>query len=334
MCFRVCTALLLFLSACASAPVSPSMTRSSAFAPTPASHARIQFVSARTDSRRSPIGKADLERARALLFQARNDLEPHQWKALAGKLTSAERAFERFSQATRASGQTAQVVRGMEGLSQVDRAKTWVKDLSRVGPLLVFLVLLYPSSTAGPEIDRRPEWVDAQGEYEARLRDVAEESRRLMEDLVPQDAEEVVAAVTAPTPGWKKTDPATGKPYTSVEEYDRVPRHAEQTCKNSRLDELEAAKKLLMKSVPPYDPKAPRSKNVEKLDKVPCSRIRLRRDAMKRVLEKRWEIEKECFGGKPDPGHDTTMTELEQGIAKTEKLETRNCAPGHPMAEL
>ncbi|WP_143177264.1 hypothetical protein [Cystobacter ferrugineus] len=117
-----------------------------------------------------------------------------------------------------------------------------------------------------------------------------------------------------------------------MEEYDRVPRHAEQTCKNSRLDELEAEKKLLMKSVPPYDPKAPRSKNVEKLDKVPCSRIRLRREAMKRVLEKRWEIEKECFGGKPDPGHDTTMTELEQGIRKTEKLEKRNCAPSHPMA--
>lgn len=233
-------------------------------------------------------------------------------------------------------------MRRVEGISQVYRARTWAGGLSQTGPLLVFLLLLYPSSTAHPEMNHRPEWVDAQAEYEARLREVAEESRRLMADLVPRAAEEVVpdfdsdliAAVTTPTPWWKKTDPATGKPYTRVEEYDRVPRHAEQTCTNSRLDELEAEKKRLMKSVPPYDPKAPGSKNVEKLDKVPCSRIRLRREAMQRVLEKRWEIEKECFGGKPDLGHGTTMTELEQGIAKTEKLEKRNWAPGHPMAEL
>jgi hypothetical protein len=342
MLFRVCFALLLWVSACASVPAPPEMSRSSAFVPTPSPNPRIQFVSARTDSQQPPIGKADLEQARALLFQAHNDLKPRQWEALNGKLTAAERAFERFAQATKASGQAAEVMRGTERLAQVGRAKAWVEVLPRVGPLLVFLVLLYPSSTAGPEVDRRPEWVDAQGEYEARLRELAEESRWLMEERVPQDAEEAVpdfdsdlfAAVTVPTPWWKKPNPATGKPYTSVEEYDRIPRHAEQTCKNSRLDELEAEKKLFIKSVPPYDPKAPRSKNVEKLDKVPCSRIRLRREAMKRVLEKRWEIEKECFGGKPDPGHDTTMTELEQGIAKTEKLEKRNCAPGHPMAEL
>ncbi len=181
--------------------------------------------------------KADMEQARALLFQARNDLEPRQWEALAGKLTVAERAFERFSQATKASGQAAEVVRGAEGLSQAGRSMTWGEVLPRVGPLLVFLVLLYPSSTAGPEIDRRPEWVDAQGEYEARLRELAEESRRLMEERVPQDVEEavpdfdsdLVAAVTAPTPWWKKPNPATGKPYSSVEEYDRSPRHAEQT---------------------------------------------------------------------------------------------------------
>ncbi|OJH33790.1 hypothetical protein [Cystobacter ferrugineus] len=186
----------------------------SAFAPTPPSHPRIQFVSARTDSRQPPIGKADLEQARALLFQARNDLEPRQWEALKGKLTAAERAFERFSQATKASGQAAEVVRGTERLGQVGRAKTWVEVLPRVGPLLVFLVLLYPSSTAGPQIDRRPDWVDAQGEYEAHLRELAEESRRLMEERVPQDAEEgvpdfdsdLVAAATAPTP-WCRLDP-------------------------------------------------------------------------------------------------------------------------------
>ena len=341
--FRACLALLLLVSACASAPTPPTMSRPHAFAPSFSSYPRIQLVSAQMGPQeQSRIGKADLEQARALLFQARTDLEPRQWEVLEGKLTAADRAFERFSRAARASGQVAEVVRGAEGLAQAGRATTLAEVLPRVGPLLAFLVLLYPSSTAGPESDRRPEWVDAQGEYEARLREVAEESRRIMEKLVPQDAEKAVpdieldpvATVAAPTDWRKKTNPATDKPYTSVEEYDRVPRHADQTCKNSRLDALEEEKKQLSKSVPPYDPKAPRSKNVEKLDKVPCSRIRLRREAMKRVLEKRWEIEKECFGGKPDPGHDITMTELEQGIAKTEKLEKQNCAPGHPMAKL
>jgi hypothetical protein len=55
-----------------------------------------------------------------------------------------------------------------------------------VGPLLAVLVLLYPSSTAGPEIDRRPPWVDAQREFEARLRDVAESSRQIMVELEAQ----------------------------------------------------------------------------------------------------------------------------------------------------
>ncbi|HYO55597.1 hypothetical protein [Archangium sp.] len=258
------------------------------------------------------------------------------------KLTAAEQAFERFSRAAKASGQAAEVSRGAERFARAGRARTLAKALPRVGPLLAVLTLLYPSSTASAEIDRRPEWVDAQREYKARLRDVAEESRRLVAELAPQEAEDVVpefdsdpvAAVATPTHWRTKTNPTTGKHYTSVEEYDRVPRHAGQTCKNSRLDELQAEKNLLSKSVPPFNPKVPRSKNKEKLDKVPCSRIRLRLEAMKRVLEKRWEIEKECFGGKPDPGHDMTMTELEQGIAKTEKLEKQNCAPGHPMAEL
>jgi len=329
MCFRACIALRLFASACASAPAPVSMSRPHASVPTPPSRPSIRLVSAPMDPVRqqSRIGKEDLDQARALLSRARNDLEPRQWEALDGKLTAAERAFERFSRAAKASGQAAEVVRGAEGVAQAGRARTLAEFLPRVGPLLVGLVLLYPFSTAGSGSDRRPEWVDAQGEYEARLREVAEESRWLMEEFER-------AAVTAPTHWRRKTNPATGRNYTSVEEYDRVPRHADQTCKNSRLDELQAEKDLLSKSVPPFNPKAPRSKNKEKLDEVPCSRIRLRLEAMKRLLEKRWEIENECFGGKPDPGHDMAMTELEQGIANTEKREKQNCAPGHPMAEL
>jgi hypothetical protein len=129
---------------------------------------------------RSWIGKADLDKARALLAQARKDLEPRQWEQLERKLTAAERAYERFSRAARTSGQAAEVARGAEGLAQAGRASEAPLALSRVGPVLVALVLLWPSSTAGPESDSRPPWVDAQRELEARLRDVSESSRQLM----------------------------------------------------------------------------------------------------------------------------------------------------------
>jgi hypothetical protein len=135
---------------------------------------------------RSWIGKVDLDKARALLSRARQELEPRQWEQLNRKLTAAERAFERFSRAARTSGQAAEVARGAEGLAQAGRARTLAEALPRVGPLLAILVLLYPSSTAGPEIDRRPPWIDAQREFEARLRDVSESSRQLMVELEAQ----------------------------------------------------------------------------------------------------------------------------------------------------
>ncbi len=185
---RTWSALLVLLTACASAPAPQSMPRTHAFASTPTSGPRIRLVSAPMEPapERSWIGKADLDKARALLSRARKDIEPRQWEQLDHKLTAAERAFERFSRAARTSGQAAEVARGAEGLAQVGRASEAHLALSRVGPVLVALVLLWPSSTAGPESDSRPPWVDAQREFEARLRDVSESSRQLMVELEAQ----------------------------------------------------------------------------------------------------------------------------------------------------
>ena len=156
--FRACLVLLLLASACASAPAPQSMPRPHAFASTPTSGPRIRLVSAPMEPapQRSLIGKAHLDKARALLSRAREDLEPRQWEQLNRKLTVAEQAFERFSRATRTSGQAAEVAKGVEGLAQAGRASEAPLALSRVTPVLVTLVLLWPSSTAGPESDSRP----------------------------------------------------------------------------------------------------------------------------------------------------------------------------------
>ena len=200
---RTWSVLLVLLTACASAPVPPSMPRPHAFASTSTSGPRIRLVSAPMEPapERSWIGKADLDKARALLSRARKDIEPRQWKQLDRELTAAERAFERFSRAARTSGQAAGVARGAEGLAQAGRASEAPLALSRVGPVLVALVLLWPSSTARPEIDRRPPWVDAQREFEARLRDVSEASRQLMVDL---EAQPRAAKAPAPEPSPRK----------------------------------------------------------------------------------------------------------------------------------
>lgn len=103
--------------------------------------------------------------------------------------------------------------------------------------------------------------------------------------------------------------------------------------KNSTLDTLREEKLELYKKIPPLDPRRPRSSN-DRWDPVtPCSKIRLRLAAMQKVLDKREEVRKKCFGRKSDPGHDEAMGGVERGIIKLKKLEATNCAPGHPMAD-
>jgi len=186
--WRMYSTLLLLVSACASAPAPPSMPRTHAFAPIPHPGPSIRLVLAPKDPvpEGSRIGKANLDEARAQLSRARHDLEPRQWETLDRKLTAAERAFERFSTAAKMSGQAAEVARGAEGIALAGRARTFAGALSRVSPLLVGLVLLWPSSTAEPELDSRPPWVDAQRDFEARLRDVSESSRQIMVELEAQ----------------------------------------------------------------------------------------------------------------------------------------------------
>ena len=126
----------------------------------------------------APIGKADLEQARKLLVRARTELEPRHWKLLDSRLTEAEQAWGRFGRLASESGKAAEVARGTGGVVKAVRLGEASTALSRAGPLLALLVLLWPASTAGPEHDP-PAWLRAQQELEAKLRAVSDASRQV-----------------------------------------------------------------------------------------------------------------------------------------------------------
>lgn len=182
------TAGLGMLCACAITPAPMPVPSSPQEAPATTSHAQIQRVSASSSPRAAGprIGKADLDQARALLSDARDELEPHRWALLDSRLAKAERAWERFNTVAKASGRAAEVARGAEGLAEAGRTSETVKGLEalrRAGPLLAVLILLWPSSTAGPEFDELPPWLNAQLEFEARLREVSEASQRVRAEI-------------------------------------------------------------------------------------------------------------------------------------------------------
>jgi hypothetical protein len=181
-------ALMCLLPACVTGPKSQPSQLPERSEPGPSPSDRIELVSTSTDSRLEPsrIRRANLDEARALLSEARTELEPSQWALLDGKLAAAEEAWKRFEALARASGRAAEIGRGAEGLAEAGRvgeASKNIRTLPRIGPLLVLLALLWPSKTAGPEYDEMPPWLDAQLEAEARLRDVAQASEQVRAEI-------------------------------------------------------------------------------------------------------------------------------------------------------
>jgi len=134
---------------------------------------------------------------------------------------------------------------------------------------------------------------------------------------------------------WKtKVNPNTGAYYGSVAEYNRVPRRGtNQICTNQELDIRAGQQFDLVQAIPPYDPKAPRSNNPDKMAKVPCTRAKLRLQAMQDILAHRQKTQLDCFH-QPDPGHAQAILDAQAGVQKAQDLVNVNCAPGHPMANL
>ena len=195
--------LLLAAAACASAPVStsrPAATEARAPDGTP-----ILLANAPVDPT-ARIGQATLERARTLLVEARNELEPGQWKLLESRLTEAERAFERFNRFARANGRVAEVARSAE-VPEAGRTGevSAIGKAARAGPLLALLILLWPSETAGPADDHGPGPVNPEEEFKGKLRQLSLAAQQVQSELVSARQDSAVEAARQDGPSKPNT---------------------------------------------------------------------------------------------------------------------------------
>jgi hypothetical protein len=110
-------------------------------------------------------------------------------------------------------------------------------------------------------------------------------------------------------------------------------RRPNQTCDDATLDALQAAMHRVCDSIP-GESCSPSKVSPKRLDRRPCSQIRLRIQALRDCLAERQRVQDLCFGGKPDQIHLDQMAQLNNGLNACLALEAVNCAPGHPMAGL
>jgi hypothetical protein len=110
-------------------------------------------------------------------------------------------------------------------------------------------------------------------------------------------------------------------------------RNANQTCINAELDILQREKDGICNTIPGESCSGSKV-SPKRLARRPCSEIRRRIAAIQDCMQIREIIQRDCFGGRPDPVHQTVMNELTQGLNACLALEAQNCAPGHPMAKL
>ncbi|WP_128642432.1 hypothetical protein [Rhodococcus opacus] len=123
------------------------------------------------------------------------------------------------------------------------------------------------------------------------------------------------------------TTPSPATPTTATRRYPN------QTCEDTELDALQAAKDKICGRIPGTSC-SPSKVSPKRLDRMPCSTIRLRIEALRGCLAARQDIQDKCFGGVADAAHARAVAEIQNAINHCVALETLNCAPGHPMANL
>jgi hypothetical protein len=168
------------------------------------------------------------------------------------------------------------------------------------GILVFILIMLWPNTSI------------MSGREEQRLLDEDEARRRQAAGQSPQQG-------PVPAPG-SATQPGPR-------------RWPNQTCDNETLDTLQSEMHKICDNIP-GESCSPSKVSQKRLDRRPCSEIRERIQAFRDCLAARQKVQDECFGGQPDPRHLTPLTDVTNGLNACLALESVNCAPGHPMADL
>lgn len=203
----------------------------------------------------------------------------------------------------------------------------FVGVLPALGPLIaaggVFIgITLLPNTTA-------PAWVSELNPI-TRLPYTTLLEYEIVRQMSPQEILERQAAHirnAKPTPPPAQAQPPAPVPPPAT----GTRRNAGQTCEDVELDRLQKEKGLACNSG--YAVQCPKDlSKPKKIDKIPCSAVKLSIQQRQACLAARWAVQEKCFGGKPDDRHEPPLEETQRGIDNCEALKVIVCAPGHPMA--
>jgi hypothetical protein len=129
-----------------------------------------------------------------------------------------------------------------------------------------------------------------------------------------------------PTPPKKPVEECAGAEESAAEKEER------ELVLEEKCERLARELNELKREAPKNHPMD--TGNPKKESRIPCSYLKNKLRHTKKLLDKRWEIQNTCFGGKPDQGHQEQIEQIESSIKNYERLEKINCAKGHPMAGL
>lgn len=181
MVFRlgIAVGFCLLTAACASAPSYPARSPTSLVS-------MMLGQTGPTPQATPPIGLSEIQAARTLLSQAQAELEPRQYEVLEKGLVEAEAVFQRYVALAKVSGEVAEVARGAEAVAATKRASQIADGLgtvSRVGPLLVALAVVWPNDSIATQSQEFPPKQVAERDLQAALIRVATDSRRVGEEI-------------------------------------------------------------------------------------------------------------------------------------------------------
>ncbi|HYO51954.1 hypothetical protein [Archangium sp.] len=194
-------------------------------------------------------------------------------------------------------------------------------------PAAILAMLLWPSTLEGETLPM--DWTNTLNPVTLAPWNSQEEYDQFWQ--LPQQERERLIQASRKAMGDSKPSGAAAESRFASRAGSR--RNPTQTCNDSVLDHLQAEKNRICKSIPGES--CSRSKtNPKRLDKMPCSVIRLRVQALRNCINIRQFIQDECFGGVPDTRHEMALKQYNDGLVHCLAVEAENCAPGHPMVDL